>query len=151
MNDYEVLAPLRALIRDQFTAGTADPRIIADTLLPTLDTPSRDALLRWALVEMTRHVGAGVRAAALNRSPAPGRSYVDELRGNRLLDVPVFNGSTWLLMGDCTAADLLAAASHNRELAAQNLERAAQLEQIAGLLDDGQKVRDLPPDLWDAA
>ena len=139
---------LHKLVRD--TANefpeTADPGILADKVFDLIPADQYAAVVRTMLRSYVRRVmteGRGAFApvqpplATLPKQSAPRSRYMDDMRAGiwrARLGERTHGANGWLLLGDCTHADLVAAAEERRNLAVANARAAGTYDRLAALL-----------------
>ncbi len=153
---------LAALVREVVSNGTSsDPGVLADEVLDAIDPRDYGAALRACLRTIVRRAFSDQRRQALGPQTDEGgqaepvesvpSAKVRAIRSVRaLLETRVNVGEgQHKHLGDCTVADLSAAAQLMRAQAAAQARRANQYDNIAVLLNrhHGRRVSDLPGEL----
>lgn len=152
---------------DQFPE-TADPGILADKVFDLITSDQYAEAVRTMLRSYVRRVMTEGRGAFL-ASPAsvtvpsrpgpqgaPRSRYVEAIRAGAWrarLGERTHGANGWLLLRDCTRADLLAAAEERRNLAVANVQAAETYDKLAELLTAHGKatVSDLPDTVLETA
>lgn len=133
------------------TSLLVEPRDLAAELMARLSPDDYAAALAQALPVFMRQVLSEDRRGRTFGSSTNfnGSPKVAAVRNGwqRALRQRIKTGDGMKFLGDCTIADLLAAAELRDEMARRNASKATQYRSLAGeLMDAGvDRVKDLPP------
>lgn len=153
-SDFSLRLRIKQLM-DEST--TADPKVIAATVLESITTREMGQAFAECLPEYVRIVvvSEGRRKAP---SAGPGKSwkveaakaYAQKILRQRV-DVSGI-GTGWKFLAECTSDDLDSVATHRRKQADELVNTAGWYEKIAALLDEhsAETVKDLPESVLSA-
>lgn len=151
---------LRQVVRDVLReSDEADPGVIAGQVIARIPKSAYGAALSQAMRLFVRQVVSETRTSNAPPSnvrpirPTPSKSWKGQgIRDNwqrRLKDRVHVGRSEWKLLGQCTYADLMAAASERQELADRNRAWARQYRAYASAVEEAEveTFADLPAEV----
>lgn len=143
---------LREITRGIITeTGSADPHVVASAVIERLTARQcREALAvclpGWVRISVHGPTTGPVRPTAPRGKGVNGARRVAEWY-RRVLAEREFTGTEWKVFGDCSAADLRAAAAVKYEKAAQTVAKGDELSEVATFMEEHSRetVHDIKP------